>query len=220
LSKFLLADVEAILFDCDGVLVDSEYLSTNALNIVFENEFNIDIGRDYTPVIGTSLATALKYYLDLHHIKEFDLDDLKLKKEQAYFQQAKERLRSFDGCDEFLTLVKKKGLKIAVASSGSHEKINFSLTTTGLKNYFEIFCSADDVMKGKPAPDLFIAAASKVGVSPEKCIVIEDSVNGIKATKAAKMYAIGFLGSFDQQTLFQAGADLVVNGYKNLIELF
>ncbi|MHA2098160.1 MAG: HAD hydrolase-like protein, partial [Candidatus Kariarchaeaceae archaeon] len=71
-----ISNIEAIIFDCDGVLVDSESLSCYALNIVFEEMYGIDIGTDYTQIIGTSLEYALKHYIELYGIEDYDINEL------------------------------------------------------------------------------------------------------------------------------------------------
>jgi len=114
-----------IIFDNDGVLVDSEYLSCYALNILFENFFGIDIGKDYSNVLGTSDKYAIEYYLTKHSIIEYDIENMVLEKSKIYFQIARDKLKTFPSLEKLLLKLKNK--KLAVASSGSHEKIKFSL---------------------------------------------------------------------------------------------
>ena len=84
-----------IIFDNDGVLVDSEYLSCYALNILFENFFGIDIGKDYSNVLGTSDKYAIEYYLTKHSIIEYDIENMVLEKSKIYFQIARDKLKTF-----------------------------------------------------------------------------------------------------------------------------
>lgn len=215
-----LSDVEAVIFDCDGVLVNSEALSCYALNIVFEENFGIDIGSDYTPIIGTSLDFALNYYFKKFNVKDYDLEKLKIQKEKAYYSLAESKLDTFDLCESFIQLLRFRSIKMAVASSGSHEKIEFSLNKVDLLKYFDHRYSSHDVTKGKPHPDLFLHTAEKIGVIPSKCLVIEDSVNGIIAGVNAGMKVVGFPGSFPKEELLNAGATYIVKGYYDLIKWF
>lgn len=210
--------IQAVIFDCDGVLVDSEDLSCHALNVVFQNEFGIDIGTNYSDIIGTSLKFSLQYYLNKFHLPTSDLEYLAELKENAYYDLAKNRLSSFPNCEEFIQLLLQHGFLISVASSGSLNKIKFSLDTVNLSKYFSILTSTVEVKHGKPAPDLFFLAACKLNVEPSSCLVIEDSVNGVRAAKKAGMHVAGFPGTFQKDLLIQEGAIYVENGYSELIE--
>ena len=208
---------KGIIFDNDGVLVDSEYLSCYALNVLFENIFGIDIGRDYSKVLGTSDEYAIKYYLKKHGINKFDLENLKIEKGKIYFEIAKDKLKTFPHLERLL-LKLKDNMKLAVASSGSHEKIKFSLDQIKCRNYFDYIFSTEDVSKGKPNPDLFLHTAKVMKLKVEECVVIEDSINGIKAAKSANMDVIGFTSSFSEEELKGAGADIVIRSFKELLD--
>ncbi len=210
--------VEAVIFDCDGVLVDSEKMSCNALNVVFEKVYNIDIGHDYTPVVGTSLNFALQYYLDKFELETENMEYLSQMKEKSYIDMAEKSLTSFTNCEKFLKLLISKGIKLTVASSGSMDKINFSLKKVNLIHYFDVIISSSEVKYGKPAPDLFVLAAKKIDVKPSRCLVIEDSINGVKSAIKARMRVIGFPGSFSRVQLENEGALYVKNGYEELIQ--
>lgn len=208
---------KGIIFDNDGVLVDSEYLSCYALNVLFENIFGVDIGRDYSKVLGTSDEYAIKYYLKKHDINKFDLENLKNEKGKIYFEIAKDKLKTFPHLERLL-LKLKDIMILAVASSGSHEKIKFSLDQIKFKNYFDYIFSTDDVSKGKPNPDLFLHTAKVMELKVGECVVIEDSINGIKAAKSANMDVIGFTSSFSEEELKGAGADIVISSFEELID--
>ena len=208
---------KAIIFDNDGILVDSEYLSCYALNVLFDNFFGVDIGKDYSKVLGTSDRYAIKYYLKKHSINKFDLENLMLEKGKIYFRIAKDKLTTFPYMERLL-LKLKDNMKLAVASSGSHEKIKFSLDQIKYRNYFDYIFSTEDVSKGKPNPDLFLHTAKVMNLKVGECVVIEDSINGIKAAKSANMDVIGFTSSFSEEELKGAGADIVIRSFKELLD--
>lgn len=210
--------IQAVIFDCDGVLVDSEEMSCYALNVVFQNEFGIDIGTDYSNVIGASLRFALQYYLGKFNLSTEDIQHLADLKENTYYEMAKNRLTSFPNCEEFIRLLLQNVFLISVASSGSLKKIQFSLDKVNLSKYFSIVTSTLEVKHDKPAPDLFFLAASKLNVDSSSCLVIEDSVNGVRAAKNAGMQVAGFPGTFQKDLLIKEGAIYVKNGYSELIE--
>jgi HAD superfamily hydrolase (TIGR01509 family) len=210
--------IQAVIFDCDGVLVDSEAMSCYALNVVFQNEFGIDIGTNYSNIIGTSLKFSLQYYLNKFQLSTTNIQHLADLKETAYYEMAKKRLTSFPNCEEFIRLLLQNDYPVTVASSGSLNKIRFSLDAVNLSKYFSIVTSALEVKHGKPAPDLFFLAANKLSVKPSSCLVIEDSINGVRAATNAGMQVAGFPGTFQKDLLINEGAIYVKNGYSDLIE--
>lgn len=214
-------NIKGVIFDCDGVLVDSEKLSCSALNVVFERHFQIDIGSDYSQVLGKSLKDGFKYYIETYNLiipSSLKLTDLYNEKDRAYQDLARNNLQTFPGVKKLLNFLQNTSYKVAVASSGSLEKINFNLHQGKLEGYFSIISSADEVQHGKPQPDLFLLSAKKMNLNPENCVVIEDSVSGIKAAKAANMMAIGVTNSFDGQILLSAGADRIVTRLDELLK--
>ena len=217
---FLENNIKGIIFDCDGVLVDSEKLSCKALNVVFEKHFNIDIGTDYSKVIGKALKDSFAYYFTTFNVdidSSIDLRILYQEKDTAYQNLAINNLKSFPGVIELLNFLQKTTLKFTVASSGTHEKILFNLEQGRLKKYFSIITSADEVTNGKPQPDLFLLSAKKLNLEPESCLVIEDSISGIKAAKSANMLAIGVTNTFDSKSLQEAGADKIIERLDELL---
>ncbi len=211
--------MRAVIFDCDGVLVDSEALSCGALNTVFERYFDIDIGTDYTPIIGKALQDSLGYYLEKYGVKNYDLATLIEAKEKAYRDSARGNLQSFPGAKEVLKEIKDRGIALAVASSGSLPKIRFSLTEVGFLDKFSVIASAEEVERGKPHPDVFLLAAERLGVLPEECVVIEDSVNGGRGAISAGMRVLGFPGAFGKSDFEKIGAGFLVDGYHSLMTL-
>lgn len=213
-------NIKGVIFDCDGVLVDSEKLSCGALNVIFEKHFQVDIGTDYRPVIGKALKDSIGYFLKTFNIQlpsDFDLLTLYKEKDQAYQNLARNKLQLFSGVIELLEFLRKSQIIIAVASSGSHEKIHFNLEQGKIQQYFEIITSADEVKNGKPSPDLFLYSAKKMKIDPKMCLVIEDSVSGIKAAKDANMIAIGVTNTFEYKDLSEAGADKIVTKVNELV---
>ncbi len=210
------ANYKAIIFDCDGVLVDSEPHSCYAWNILFERKFGISIGKDYTPVLGKSGIDAARHYCKTHHISYTlqDLHQLSEEKEQIYYELAQGSLQPQPGIKILLSKVLKLKFKIAVASSGTIEKIHFNLHTTGLEPFFSIIIDASQVTQGKPEPEIFLKAASALKIPISNCIVIEDSLSGIKAAKRSGAFTIALAGTFPVEKLKEA--DMVILGFSEL----
>ena len=180
-----------IIFDCDGVLVDSEPLA-NAVMKKYLTELGLPISLERTMerFVGLSLATMRKMILseDALDLPD-DFEEEVLRRDQLAFTTDLKAISGVSATLEALTLPK------CVASSGGHEKIRTSLTLTGLLPYFDgKIYSAADVANGKPAPDLFLHAAHNMNTNPQDSLVIEDSLAGVQAGVAAGMRVFGFVG--------------------------
>ncbi len=210
-----------VIFDVDGVLVNSETLSCGALQQILNEEHHVDMGNDFSEVLGTSNSYAIKYYLDKFK-REYDnreIERLVDLKQIRYTELAERSLDTFEYCKEFIELLISRDYRITVASSGSISKIKFSLAKTGLLHYFDTINSSEEVENGKPAPDLFLLAMQRFNVNADECIVIEDSLLGIKAAQNAGIDTLGFVGSFSREAIENTGASVFEN-YKELIDMF
>ena len=183
-----------VIFDCDGVLVDSERLTVGV-----EARVLTELGWPHTAeeVVARWMGRTSEFQLaEVEHrlgtdaMREFDA------RSTAEVHDAFEReLRAVEGVDHLLDELERAGLPVCVASSGSHGRMRRTLGITGMYDRFagRIF-SATEVEHGKPAPDLFLHAADRMAVPPERCAVIEDSVYGVRAAVAAGMTAYGYAG--------------------------
>ena len=182
-----------VIFDCDGVLVDSEPISNRELAA-----YLTELGH------ATTYEDSLRDYMGgaMHRVHDTvfersgkhlppDFDDVF---HRRVFEAFERDLCAVPGVEAVLDELLEKGVQTCVASSGSHERIRVSLKKTGLYTRFDetrIF-SADDVGRGKPAPDLFFHAAAATGVNPTACAVVEDSALGVEAARSAGMDVFGF----------------------------
>jgi HAD superfamily hydrolase (TIGR01509 family) len=180
---------DLIIFDCDGVLVDSERLAVRT-----ETEILASLGWPITQaeVVERFVGRSAEY---MHTQIEEQLGrpvDWEQEFESRYREVFEQELCPVEGIVDVLQTV---SIPTCVASSGTHAKIRFSLRLTGLLDFFHdrIF-SVEDVSRGKPAPDLFLHAAMRMGVSPDTCAVIEDSPSGVEAALAAGMSPFAFSG--------------------------
>jgi len=219
---------DAVIFDCDGVLVDSEVLAIRG-----ERAALGEFGLNYTP------EEYVKRFVGLHDGLFFDQlradflsahgraapDDFD---ERVLDGRRRERdgLKIINGADEALSLSRNIFANVAVASSSRAHYLEGKLKRTGL---FDLVAphvySADLVAHGKPAPDIFLYAAEKIGADPARCLVLEDSVNGIKAALAAGMDVWGFIGGGHcyegyADRLSGAGAERIIENYNAFKEAF
>jgi HAD superfamily hydrolase (TIGR01509 family) len=183
--------LELVIFDCDGVLVDSEVISSRA-----HAEALTDHGYPITSdqVLDRFLAISdreARLSIEAELGRKFP-DDFEALMKQAELKRYADELRPISHVDSAIDAI---GLPKCVASSGTPEKIRHGLTCTGLFDRLapHIF-SATQVARGKPAPDLFLFAAEQMRASPRRCIVIEDSLPGITGARAAGMTVLGFHG--------------------------
>lgn len=177
----------AVIWDCDGVLIDSEVIACGVVvDALRENGAKVDLEiylRDY---LGKTMAQAISE-LNLDGFTP-DYDDIQARQKEAFTKS----LRAIPGITEVLKGIK---LPMAIASGSGMERLSHTLALTGLTSYFNGHVySAENVKNGKPAPDIFLLAAEKLGVAPKDCLVIEDSPHGVAGAKAAGMTVYAFTG--------------------------
>ena len=184
--------LKAVIFDMDGVIVDSEPAHEEVCKRRFK-ELNINVtDEEYSTFVGVSnkdMWTRLKENYGLKETVE-ELISIHLKAIMDDFRERDEK--PIPGVERLLENLKAEGIKIALASSSPMENIELVLEKFGIGDYFESVISGENLERGKPAPDIFLKSAEKLGVNPENCVVIEDSHNGVKAAKAAGMKCVGF----------------------------
>ena len=199
--------MKAIIFDMDGVLTDSEPLINAAAVAMFRERGLVVQPEDFLPFVGTGEdrylgGVAEKYGFPL------EIAAAKKRTYEIYLDLVPQKLRAFPGAQDLVRTCQRAGLKIAVASSADLIKIEANLRKIGLPpESWDAIVSAEDATHKKPAPDLFLAAARKLGFAPTDCVVIEDAVNGIQAAKAAGMRCVAVAQTFPAEKL--AAADLV-----------
>ena len=206
-----------LIFDCDGVLVDSETLSCR-IDAEILTECGVpytaeEVARDFTGVSVKDQITRIESERGIRLP-----DDFTERLNRTLFQRFETDLKPIDGVrDAILSLPFPR----CVASSSIPERIALSLRVTGLADLFDNIFSSTQVARGKPAPDLFLHAASRMNTLPEKCLVIEDSIAGVQAARAAGMRVIGFVGGSHcgpghAEKLRQAGAPVIIERMSDL----
>jgi HAD superfamily hydrolase (TIGR01509 family) len=208
---------DLVIFDCDGVLVDSEVISNEVLARMLTREGLPTTltearrecqGRLLTDVRDRSQAKLGRPFPP-DWITEFENE-----RDEAF----RHRLMPVDGAADTVQRVKAAGLKVCVASQGQLAKTRLTLGLTGLRDLFEpdALFSAYDVPRPKPHPDLFLHAAKTMDAGPFACAVIEDSPSGITAAVAAGMRAIGYAADSDEHALRNAGATEIIRSLEKL----
>jgi HAD superfamily hydrolase (TIGR01509 family) len=203
-------ELELVIFDCDGVLVDSEVISNEVLARALTAEhLPTTLGearRDYQGLMLDEVVRGaearLGGQLPAGWIDRFERD------RATAFRQ---RLAAVPGAADAVRRVRAAGVAVCVASQGKLAKTRLSLELTGLYQLFppETLFSAYSVQRGKPEPDLFLHAAASMSAEPSRCAVVEDTPSGIAAAVAAGMRALGFAADSDERRLRDAGAEIV-----------
>lgn len=205
--------LELVIFDCDGVLVDSERIAVRTdVQVLARLGWEMTEAECIARFVGLS-DKSIKAAIEAHLGRVLP-DDWDHQFQPLYRAAFAAELRPVPGVVEALDRIT---LPTCVASSSSHEKLRFTLGLTGLYERFagRIF-SAYDVARGKPAPDLFLHAARCLGVEPGACAVIEDSKYGVEAARAAGMRAFGFAGGLTPAAWLAGPATLVFHDMREL----
>lgn len=207
--------IKTVIFDMDGVLVDSEYTFLETKTDMLKTAgFPKDVSYQYQ-FMGTTFEvmwTIMKEELGLPESIPFYINDMNERREVMI---ARDGIRAIKGAQDLVKRLFEAGFKLAVASSSPKHEIVRAMTELGLVDYFEVLVSGEEVAHSKPAPDVFLAAAERLGVSAQDAIIIEDTKNGSLAARRAGAYVIGFENpNYPAQDL--SNADIIVTDYQEL----
>lgn len=185
--------IRLVIFDCDGVLVDTEevYFNMNR-NFIRENGGDFDL-QYYEHFIGSHAQTMWTELKEKFGLRGSVEDLIENEKAQKKIALSAATLEPMAGVKEFISALESAGIACAVASSGRRDNVNLILEKIGLKRRFRTIVAGEDVQNGKPAPDIFLKAAEDCGIGPANTVVIEDSNNGARGAKAAGMGLVGFI---------------------------
>ena len=179
----------AVIFDLDGVLWDGEPLYHEAFNLILEPYGFRLSENDYTEIIGLSVEAAWEWVR-----RRFDLtaspDGVLRAYNEAVLRLLQRPVEPLPGVRPLIEALHRRGVPIGVASASLRPWVDATLRGLGLHDAFGAVVSASEVENAKPAPDLFLAAAARLGVPPDRCLAVEDTGPGIAAAKAAGMFAV------------------------------
>ena len=207
-----------IIFDIDGVLVDSEAAITTAcMQALHENGIPAKFD-DFKAFTGMGDDKFIAGVAGLYGYAVGP--EIKNRAYQIYLETASEQVHVFDWTRPLLEHLAEKGYMLVAASSADREKVLCNLSCIGADSaLFRTVITGSEVQKKKPAPDIFVKALSEVGGDPFHCIVAEDAVSGILAAKAAGVVAVGVTTSFRADALYEAGADFTVDDLMSLEQI-
>jgi beta-phosphoglucomutase-like phosphatase (HAD superfamily) len=233
-----MSKIQAVIFDLDGVLTDSEWFIAEAGRLMFKETHHVEVSHeDFKPFTGLGENTFLGGVAEKFGIADFNIDRDKKRTYEIYGEIVKGKLTALPGSVEFVHRCRELGLKTALATSTDYVKMIANLEAIGLINNelcsdqiglaaaidaaarhkaFDALVNGLDVSRQKPFPDLFLEAASRLETDPADCWVVEDSLGGVKAAKTGGMKCLGLLTSFTEAELREAGADKIARDLNSI----
>ena len=200
---------QGVLFDMDGVLVDSGAAHAESWRVVArqhditvsDDEFRRTFGRPSRDIVRILWGA---------HVTDAFIAEIDEEKEAAYRELIAGRVPLMDGCRAILAALRDAGYVLAVATSGPPQNLQLVLREGEIGEFFTATVHGFDIEHGKPEPDCFLLAAERCGLAPADCVVVEDAPVGVQAGKAAEMPVIGLVGTNTAELLADAGADRVI----------
>ncbi|HHT95973.1 MAG TPA: HAD-IA family hydrolase [Clostridia bacterium] len=210
--------IKAIVFDMDGVLIDSEQVMSKAAILALK-EFGVNAQPyDFIPFMGQGENSfignvARKYNVEYQYA-------MKYRAYEIYDELVSDEAKLFPNIKETITTLKKRGYRISLASGADMMKVSSNIKAIGMEESdFEAFVTGNDVTRNKPEPDIFLLAAEKMKINPAYCLVCEDTISGIKAAKAAGMQCLGITSSLQSEVLKNSGADETSDSIHILLDI-
>jgi beta-phosphoglucomutase len=207
----------ALIFDMDGVLIDSEPLHKRAKETAFGEHGIVLPESVYDSYKGRPDATMMPEILTARGWSAEKIEQFLRRKRQIY-ESMEHELMPVAGAVEFVRWAAPR-YKLALATSATARNREATLKFLGIGDLFQAVVDASGHMRPKPDPEVFQVAMSKLGVKASDCWIVEDSVNGLRAAKAACSTAVAITTTFNSETLVKAGADLVINSFSELKDL-
>ena len=208
---------KAVIFDMDGVLVNSEPFYVEVEQKKFRQLGLMVSEEEHQTYQGTATDRMWQLIKERHGVSQpvEELVEMTNKLVTPYFQSL-EKINPMPGVEKLIKKLKETGTPLALASSSYPDVIKIILQKAGLSNYFEVVVDSQMAGSSKPEPDIFLLAAKKLKVEPENCLVIEDSKNGIAAAKAAGMFCVAYAGP-GSELQDQRQADFVISDFSELL---
>jgi len=209
----VISDSKAVIFDLDGVLVDTAQAHRQAWYDLAAKQGVPMSDEFFYSTFGMQNSQILPMLLGVD-LSEEQIEQLSRWKERRYREIVVQQLRPVQGAHQLLSRLKDARFHLAVGSSAPRENLELILQRAHFATYFDTYVTSEDVSNGKPAPDTFLKAAERLQVAPRCCVVVEDAVPGIQAARAARMAVVAVTTSRSRQDL--AEADIVVDSLAEL----
>jgi HAD superfamily hydrolase (TIGR01509 family) len=204
--------MDAVIFDMDGVIVDSEIHWKTTEGYFLQSLIPGWSMNDQDRIIGLGVHDVYSLLVSTYHLQQTKEEFLAFYQEMAN-EIYGHKVSLMEGFTELFSDLTKNNIPVALASSSPRSWINIMLERFSLRESFKVVVSADELAgEGKPSPAIYLLTAKRLGVSPDRCIAIEDSKNGVLAAKNAEMFCIGFRNGFNEEQDL-SGADVVIHHF-------
>lgn len=214
----MLKDKQAVIFDLDGTLIDSMWV-WNEVDKEYLNRFGIEVPDDLHDAIeGMSFSEGARYFKERFGIQE-QVETICATWNQMAFQMYVEKVPLKPGAYEFVKKLKADGIRTAIATSNSTHLVQTVLGVYGMAEDFDAIVTDDDVSRGKPDPQIYLEAASRIGIKPKQCLVFEDITMGILAGKRAGMQVCAIRDDFSEYQWEKKKnmADYYIEDYREIL---
>ena len=183
----MLNGIEAVIFDLDGTLVDSMWV-WKSIDEDYISKYNLTPPNDfYEKMEGLSYTETAQYFLDIFPELPHTVESLKREWYEMSIEKYKTEISFKNGAKDFLIYLRDNGIKTGIATSNDHHLVDEFLHAKDAAEFFDTICTSCEVKRGKPAPDVYLAAANNLGINPCNCLVFEDVPAGIMSGKNAGM---------------------------------
>ena len=213
-------EIKAVIFDMDGVLIDSEPLWRKAMIEGFASIGVLITEEDCKKTTGNRLKEVVEYWFEKLDILDFLPTEIEHRIINMLVKLINNEGKAISGVIEVINFCNNKNIKIGLATSSSNQLMEAVLEKLNLKNTFKSSISAENMEYGKPHPEVFLSCASQLQISPLECIVIEDSINGVIAAKAAFMRVIALPEQENINNHKFSIADYKLNNMQEVLKLF
>ncbi|MCI7812352.1 MAG: HAD family phosphatase [Lachnospiraceae bacterium] len=215
----MLAGKKAVIFDMDGTLLDSMWM-WRSIDVEYLDRFGIALPEGLQREIEGKSYTETAIYFHERFLPDRSVEEIK----QDWYEMSEKKYRTQvfykPGAELFLSELKRRGIKMAIATSNSMELVKAAQESLHLERYIDFVCTGCSVARGKPAPDVYLKAAEELGISPLECLVFEDVPMGILAGKNAGMKVCAVEDDFsrDQEETIRALADYYIRDYREVLD--
>jgi HAD superfamily hydrolase (TIGR01509 family) len=206
---------KGLIFDMDGVLVDSMPTHARAIGVLCERFGSPKWSGDVSQFAGVGPEDVFGVLLP-DQMREMGLAALNDGKEQIFRELFSSEAKLMPALEPFLDQMKAHNIKCAVGSSGSRGNVMLTWDKCNLEHWFETYVCCEDVTYCKPSPEIFLTAAERLGLQPAECIVFEDAISGVEAAKAAGMKVVTLTTTLPRERLEAAGADLIIDSFSEV----
>lgn len=207
--------IKAIIFDLDGVIVDTECLHKEAWEKIFwELKINFNPKVYYKEYMGRSTDEILQSLSQKYNLKE-DIRKFKRRKQKYLIRLIKEKLKLIPGAKKLIRRISQSGFRMAIATVANRERVKIIMKKLNLSGYFQAIIAGDQVTQSKPHPEIYLVTAKKLNMDPKDCLVLEDTKAGIESAKNAGMKCIALKHDYNKKSDL-IKADLVIDSLKKI----